>query len=234
MRNLLMSLTFLSPICCVAVAADPPSGPIKRSANAAIILDAKPEDNSPKAPVKVGDDVKDVTVVIKTARGPIECLVYATKTPTTAANFLNLVKRGYYDGLKFHRVIPDFMIQGGDPMGDGSGGPGYSFGDETRKDLRHDGPGVLSMANSDQFKQAYSNLGKTNGSQFFITHTKTDWLDGKHTVFGKVVKGQDVVNAIKQNDKIHSIEITGNADPLFELMKDQLAEWNQILDQQKK
>ncbi|MBX3420161.1 MAG: peptidylprolyl isomerase [Pirellulaceae bacterium] len=178
--------------------------------------------------------INDIPIVIKTSRGDIECVVFASKTPVTAANFLNLAKRGYYDGLKFHRVIPDFMIQGGDPQGNGTGGPGYSFADETRRDLLHDGPGVLSMANSDRGKQAYSNTGKTNGSQFFITHVKTDWLDGMHTVFGRVTKGQEVVNAVKQNDRIHSIAINGDVELLFESQKERLAEWNKVLDQSKK
>ena len=172
--------------------------------------------------------IKDIPIVIKTDRGEIELIVYASKTPLTAANFLNLAS-GYYDGLKFHRVIPDFMIQGGDPQGNGTGGPGYAFADETREDLKHDGPGVLSMANSDRNKRPYSNTGRTNGSQFFITHKATDWLDGMHTVFGRVTKGQDVVNAIKQNDKIHSIAIQGDTAPLFAAHKEQIERWNAML-----
>ena len=177
--------------------------------------------------------IEDVSVVIKTDRGDIECTIYASKVPLTAANFLNLAKRGYYDGIKFHRVIPDFMIQGGDPKGTGTGGPGYKFEDETVEGLIHDGPGVLSMANSDKpnLKRPYSNSGRTNGSQFFITHKETPWLDGMHTVFGKVNKGMDVVNAIKRNDKIKSIEIKGDVDALFAKMKPRIDEWNKILDQ---
>jgi peptidylprolyl isomerase len=127
----------------------------------------------------------------------------------TVGNFVGLaqgnlanhaVKKGvpYYDGLKFHRVIDNFMIQGGDPQGSGSGGPGYKFADEFHPDLRHDGPGILSMANAGP---------GTNGSQFFITHTETSWLDGKHTVFGKVVMGMEIVNAIRQGDRIERMEI---------------------------
>jgi peptidyl-prolyl cis-trans isomerase B (cyclophilin B) len=175
--------------------------------------------------------IQDVNIVIKTDRGDIECVVYASKVPLTAANFLNLAKRGYYDNLKFHRVIADFMIQGGDPKGNGSGGPGYQFEDETTKELLHDGPGVLSMANSDpQSKRPYSNTGRSNGSQFFITHKQTDWLDGMHTVFGRVTKGQNVVNNIRQGDKIKSIEIDGDLDLLFEQSKERLAAWNKVLD----
>lgn len=142
-----------------------------------------------------------------TTRGEIVCSLEFEKTPLTVTNFVGLAEgtiennRGkgpYYDGLKFHRVIPNFMIQGGCPSGSGSGGPGYKFKDECRKDLRHDGPGVLSMANAGP---------GTNGSQFFITHVATDWLDGKHTVFGRVVSGQDVVNAIRGGDEIQSLKI---------------------------
>ncbi|MEM7475963.1 MAG: peptidylprolyl isomerase [Planctomycetota bacterium] len=191
--------------------------------------DAK-EVPSDKAPA----ELKDINIVIKTEKGDIECVIYAEKVPLTAANFLNLAKRGYYDGLTFHRVIQDFMIQGGDPKGNGSGGPGYKFEDETRKDLKHEGPGVLSMANSDRGKTAYSNSGKTNGSQFFITHVPTPWLDGMHTVFGKVTKGQDVVNKIGKGDTIKTIEIKDSVDALFEKKKARLGYWNRLLDQLKK
>lgn len=178
--------------------------------------------------------LSDINIVIKTSKGDIETVVYASKVPVTASSFLNLAKRGYYDGLTFHRVINDFMIQGGDPTGTGSGGPGYKFEDETDRGLSHDGPGILSMANSDRGKRAYSNTGKTNGSQFFITHGPTSHLDGMHTVFGKVTKGQDVVDAIKQGDKIETIEVLDSTDALFEANKDRIAEWNKALDKQKK
>ena len=133
--------------------------------------------------------LKDVNIVISTTKGDIELALYPSKAPVTVANFLNLINRGYYKGISFHRVIPDFMIQGGDPTGTGMGGPGYSFEDEFSPDLKHDGPGVLSMANAGP---------GTNGSQFFITHVPTDWLNGKHTVFGKVTEGQSVVDSIEQ------------------------------------
>ncbi len=182
-------------------------------------------------PAAEGDPLQDINVVIKTSRGDIAAVIYASKVPVTAANFLNLAKRGYYDGLTFHRVISGFMIQGGDPTGSGSGGPGYKFEDETRKDLLHDGPGILSMANSDpRGKRPYSNLGRSNGSQFFITHAPTDHLDGLHSVFGKVTKGQAVVDAVRQGDKILTIEIEGSTDALFEKEKDRLQDWNKILD----
>lgn len=143
---------------------------------------------------------KDLEVTIKTSKGDIKLDLFASKTPRTVANFVGLAEKGYYDNLKFHRVIPDFMIQGGCPNGDGRGGPGYRFGDEFDADLRHDGPGVLSMANAGP---------GTNGSQFFITHVATPWLDGKHTVFGKIKSeaDQEVVNAIGMGDTILSVEL---------------------------
>ena len=136
--------------------------------------------------------------IMATDKGEIKIQFYAKETPITVNNFIFLSREGYYDGLKFHRVIPDFMIQGGDIKGTGTGGPGYTFEDEIVPDLKHDGPGILSMANAGP---------GTNGSQFFITHVATPWLDGKHTVFGRVTEGQEVVDAIKQEDKIISITI---------------------------
>jgi peptidyl-prolyl cis-trans isomerase B (cyclophilin B) len=162
----------------------------------------------------------DIRIILHTDKGAIEGTIFASKTPMTAANYLNLAKRGYYEGIKFHRVIPNFMIQGGDPTGTGSGGPGYKFGDECRADLKHNKPGLFSMANAGP---------GTNGSQFFVTHVPTDWLDGKHTVFGEVTKGQDVVNSIKQGDKIKSIEILDSTDELFAAQKANLDKWNAIL-----
>ena len=144
-----------------------------------------------------------------TTKGEILIALEYQKTPGTVGNFVALAEGNmenkvkpqgtpYYDGLKFHRVIADFMVQGGCPQGTGTGDPGYKFADEFHADLKHDGPGVLSMANSGP---------GTNGSQFFITHVATDWLDGNHTVFGKVAKGQDVVDAIAQGDSIETVEI---------------------------
>ena len=158
-----------------------------------------------------------------TARGPIRVELFADKAPLTVANFVNLVRRGYYDGLNFHRVIADFMIQGGCPNGDGRGGPGYRFEDECRSDLRHDKPGVLSMANAGP---------GTNGSQFFITHVATPWLDGKHTVFGAVLGADDqkVVDAIRQGDTIERVVIEGDADALLASQSARVAEWNRVLD----
>ncbi len=169
--------------------------------------------------------MSDINITVKTSKGDIEAVIYASKVPLTAASFLNLAKRGYYNGIAFHRVIEKFMIQGGDPTGTGRGGPGYKFEDEIDASLKHDAPGKFSMANAGA---------GTNGSQFFITHVPTAWLDGKHAVFGSVTKGQDVVNAIKQGDKISSIEIKDSTDALFEKMKDRVADWNKILDSQKR
>lgn len=132
-------------------------------------------------------------------KGNIRIQLHDDKTPKTYAKFEKLVNDGYYNGLKFHRVIADFMIQGGCPDGNGTGGPGYTFEDEFHPELRHDGPGVLSMANSGP---------NTNGSQFFITHIATPWLDDKHSVFGRVLEGQDVVNAIAQGDVMEKVAIT--------------------------
>ena len=146
---------------------------------------------------------------ISTSKGDIFLSLEYQKTPITVCNFVALAEgkmtaaggKPFYNGLSFHRVIKDFMIQGGDPLGNGSGGPGYRFPDEIDSSLKHDGPGILSMANAGP---------GTNGSQFFITHVATPWLDGKHTVFGRVVRGQDVVNAVQQGDKIESITIIRN------------------------
>lgn len=162
----------------------------------------------------------DIRIIVKTNKGDIEGTLFASKAPVTVANYLNLAKRGYYDGITFHRVIPDFMIQGGDPTGTGAGGPGYTFEDEVKTGLKHDKPGIFSMANRGP---------GTNGSQFFITHVPTPWLDGKHTVFGEVTKGQDVVNAIQQGDKILKIEILDSPDALFEAQKARISEWNKAL-----
>jgi peptidyl-prolyl cis-trans isomerase B (cyclophilin B) len=172
-------------------------------------------------PAQSEESMKDIRIIVKTDKGDIEGVLYPSKAPVTVANFLNLAKRGYYDGLKFHRVIPDFMIQGGDPTGTGSGGPGYRFEDECTPELKHDKPGIFSMANAGP---------GTNGSQFFITHVATPHLNGKHTVFGSVTKGQDMVDAVAQGDTIKSIEILDPTDELFAAQSKRLEEWNAILD----
>lgn len=161
-----------------------------------------------------------LSAVMTTSRGEIRLDLHEHKTPVTVANFVNLARRGFYDGLVFHRVISDFMIQGGCPSGTGTGGPGYRFEDECAPDLPHDGPGVLSMANAGP---------GTNGSQFFITHAAAAWLDGKHTVFGRVASGQEVVDAIEQGDGIEKIEIEGDASRLFAAQKERIAAWNEAL-----
>jgi len=143
------------------------------------------------APPMVIDPAKRYSATIATERGDIVVELYADKVPVTVNNFVFLAREGYYDGVTFHRVIPDFMAQTGDPTGTGRGGPGYKFADEFDPSLRHDGPGVLSMANAGP---------GTNGSQFFITHKATPHLDGKHAVFGRVVEGMDVVYSIPERD----------------------------------
>lgn len=157
--------------------------------------------------------------VFDTDRGPINVELYPDKAPLTVANFVNLARRGFYDGLNFHRVIPDFMVQGGCPQGTGTGGPGYKFEDEADNGVRHE-RGVLSMANAGP---------NTNGSQFFITHVATPWLDGKHTVFGKVVDGLDAVDAVKQGDAIKSVKIEGDAEAVLAAKADRVSDWNRIL-----
>ena len=154
-----------------------------------------------------------------TARGPIKVELYPEKAPLTVANFVNLVQRGFYDGLTFHRVIPDFMIQGGCPEGSGRGGPGYRFEDETSNGVKHE-RGVLSMANAGP---------NTNGSQFFITHVPTPWLDGKHTVFGKVTEGLDVVDSVAGGDAITSVKIEGDTAAVLAAKADRVTEWNRVL-----
>jgi peptidyl-prolyl cis-trans isomerase B (cyclophilin B) len=175
------------------------------------------------APVEEPLRVRDVDIVMHTSKGDIEATLFATKTPVTVANFLNLAKRGYYDGLIFHRVIPNFMIQGGDPTGTGRGGPGYQFEDEIHPALRHNRGGLFSMANAGR---------GTNGSQFFITHNETPWLDGKHSVFGKVTKGQKVVDAIQKGATINSIDVLDSTDALFVEQKQRIAQWNAALSAQ--
>jgi peptidyl-prolyl cis-trans isomerase B (cyclophilin B) len=165
--------------------------------------------------------MENIRIILNTSRGAIEATLFASEVPMTAANFLNLAKRGFYNGITFHRVIKDFMIQGGDPTGTGSGGPGYRFPDEIRKTLMHSKPGIFSMANAGR---------NTNGSQFFITHLPTPHLDGKHAVFGEVTKGQDVVDSIEKGDVIESIEILDSTDALFESEKDLIAAWNKALE----
>ena len=166
----------------------------------------------------------DLKAKIKTNKGTININLFSNRAPRTVANFVNLASRGFYHELKFHRVINDFMIQGGCPNGDGRGGPGYRFEDEFHDELVHDEPGKLSMANAGP---------DTNGSQFFITHVPTPWLDGKHAVFGEVEseKDQEIVNSISSGDKIESINIEGEYEDLLRKI-DQVHYWNETLDEQ--
>ena len=160
--------------------------------------------------------------IFETSKGTIRVDLLPEKAPVTCANFVNLVNHGFYNGLSFHRVIPDFMIQGGCPQGTGTGGPGYRFEDEIDPELRHSEPGKLSMANAGP---------GTNGSQFFITHVPTPWLDDAHTIFGTVEgqADQDVVNAIAGGDSITSISIEGDASALLESQAARVEEWNKAL-----
>lgn len=144
------------------------------------------------------DASKNYAATLETSKGTIVADLFAKDAPKTVNNFVFLAREGFYDGTKFHRVIENFMIQGGDPEGTGRGGPGYRFEDETKGNPHKHKVGSLSMANAGP---------NTNGSQFFITHVVTDWLNGKHTVFGQVRSGQDVVNAIKQGDELKSVKI---------------------------
>ena len=154
-----------------------------------------------------------------TSKGAIRLNLFPEQAPVTVANFVNLVSRGYYDGLEFHRVIANFMIQGGCPRGTGSGGPGYQFEDEFDPSLRHDRPGRLSMANAGP---------GTNGSQFFITHVPTPWLDDKHSIFGEVAGAEDqaVVDTIGQADSIESVTIEGDTTALLAGQAERVSDWN--------
>lgn len=169
-----------------SVPASPESGKAKEGRAAGPEIDI-PEISDEKLPL----------VAIHTNKGKIVIELFEDDAPNTVANFVNLTEKGFYNGLKFHRVIPDFMVQCGCPRGTGTGGPGYRFADEFSR-RKHEGPGVLSMANSGP---------NTNGSQFFITHKATPWLDGKHSVFGRVVEGMDVVNRIRRGDRMEKVEV---------------------------
>jgi peptidyl-prolyl cis-trans isomerase B (cyclophilin B) len=167
--------------------------------------------------------MSELKATFETSKGNIRTRLFPEHAPLTVLNFVNLAQRGYYDGLKFHRVIADFMIQGGCPLGTGTGDPGYKFKDEFTRELKHDVPGKLSMANAGP---------NSNGSQFFITHVPTPWLDGKHTIFGEVVDASDqaVVEKIARGDTIKRIVIEGDTTQLFSANAAQLAEWNKKLD----
>jgi peptidyl-prolyl cis-trans isomerase B (cyclophilin B) len=165
----------------------------------------------------------ELTAIISTNKGEIRARLFANEVPLTVANFVTLAQRGFYDGISFHRVIENFMVQTGDPTGTGRGGPGYQFRDEFHASLKHDGPGIVSMANAGP---------NTNGSQFFITHLATPWLDRKHSVFGRVTAGQDVVDAIQAGDKMTTVRIEGDAALLMEKFDKQIAKWNKSVEDQ--
>lgn len=158
----------------------------------------------------------DIKITIHTNKGDINITTFPDEAPVTVTSFLHLVSRGFYDGLTFHRVIPNFMVQGGCPTGTGTGGPGYKFECECKPNRRHDKAGILSMANAGP---------NTNGSQFFITHLPTPHLDGKHTVFGETTEGQDVINKIKGGDTIKSITVHDSTEELFTAHADRIADW---------
>lgn len=179
-----------------------------------------------KLDIKEGKIVENLVLnaKIKTSKGDINLRLLPEVAPMTVTNFVHLSRRGYYDGLKFHRVIADFMIQGGDPTGTGAGGPGYQFGDEFKQEVVFDVPGKLAMANAGP---------GTNGSQFFITHVPTDWLNYKHTIFGEVIapEDQEVVNKVQQGDIIETIEISGDVEKFLEANKEMTDEMDKILAQ---
>ena len=212
MKKYILTLATILATCLVATAAD-----------------------SKKQP---SSTVKDIKIIMTTSKGNIEATLYASKAPMTVANFLNLAKRGYYNGIAFHRVISGFMIQGGDPTATGHGGPGYKFADEFHPSLTHHKAGIFSMANAGP---------GTNGSQFFITMGPTGMLDNRHSVFGSVTKGLNVVNKIigkvntgepgckhdGKGDTIKSIKILDSTDALFAAQKANITKWNAVLDAKK-
>jgi|SRR5215469_410172 len=169
----------------------------------------------------------DIRIIIHTAKGDIDATLFPSKAPVTAANFLNLATRKFYDGLTFHRVVPHFVIQGGDPLGTGSGGPGYRFENETHASLSHEKVGVLAMANAGP---------DTNGCQFYVTidtlrPEQVKLLDGSYSIFGEVTRGLDIATKIVQGDKIQSIDVLDSTEDLFAAQQARLTEWNKILDQ---
>lgn len=171
--------------------------------------------------------LSEIRIIIHTAKGEIDATLFPEKAPVTTANFLNLAARKFYDGLSFHRVVPGFVVQGGDPLGTGAGDPGYRFENEIDPSVSHESVGVLAMANAGA---------DTNGCQFYITLKRlppeqVKKLDGNYTIFGQVTKGVKVANNLSKGDKIQSIDILDPIDALFARHKNRLNEWNKILDQ---
>jgi len=175
----------------------------------------------PKPKLATFDPAHTYWIHMKTSKGPVTIQLLPDVAPMHVTNFIYLTKLGFYDGIKFHRVITNFMAQGGDPLGVGMGGPGYKYEGEFSDSVKHDKPGILSMANAGP---------GTNGSQFFITHVPTPHLDGKHTVFGEVIEGQSVVDSVRAGDKIASITIVGDASALLAKQKTNVDQWNKVLD----
>jgi len=180
----------------------------------------EPKETTEEKNVEATPAATELKVNMTTSKGLIVLKLFPDKAPVTVANFVNLAKHGYYDGITFHRVIADFMIQGGDPTGTGRGGPGYQFEDEFDPSLQFDRAGLLAMANAGP---------GTNGSQFFITHVPTPHLNNRHTIFGEVLQGQEVVDAIQQGDKMEKVEIEGDASGLLAEQGERVADWNRAL-----
>ena len=202
--------TILASMALIFACGSSPATAVKTDQT--VVVEPVTQPQQPAKAVENKDMSEGLFAEFNTSKGTIICQLEYQKAPMTVANFVALAKGEqkntakadgvpYYDGIVFHRVIPNFMIQGGDPTGTGSGGPGYMFPDEFDSSLKHDKPGILSMANAGP---------GTNGSQFFITHVPTPWLDGKHTIFGHVISGQDVVDAIQQGDSIKTLKIIAN------------------------
>jgi len=168
-----------------------------------------------------GDLTMNMTATIETNKGVIEVGMYGHIAPTTVYSFVNLASRGYFDGITYHRVVPGFVIQGGDPTGTGSGGPGYQFGLEVDRKLKHDAAGVLSMART--------NNPNSNGSQYFITLAPTPNLDMQYTVFGRVTKGLDVVMAITKGDRMAKVTIQGELSEEMKTIQSKIDKWNEVL-----
>lgn len=174
------------------------------------------------APADIGA-LKDIRVIFHTSKGDIHATLFPSAAPVTVASFVNLVRKKFYDGLTFHRVVPDFVIQGGDPLGTGEGGPGYGFEEEFSPKLRYDKPGAIGMASEGPGT-------KTNGSQFFITHQAVPRLNDKYTIFGQVTQGQDVVNRIAIGDKILSIDVLDDPYDVLAAEADRIEQWNTVFE----